>query len=407
MASHNPYRTAPGSVPPELAGRDSELGAARYAIAMTNAGAPAKPIVFTGLRGMGKTALLRQCVSEARAAGGLAITAEADKTLRFTDVMRRELAAALSGSESLPKRLASAIGYLAERLPRISYELPHSAGSVSLASANATDEEPVRSDSLEDVLLTLNEQLRRHGRFLLIALDEIQESPTGDLLRIIRVVHKSAGTPEPSLLLCAGLPNTAGVLKTVRTYTERYAYLNLGLLTAAATVEAVDVPARKIGVRWEPAAAAKLYALSQGYPYFVQEFASAAWLAHHGDVITAADVERVALGVQTMLDESIFSRQFAQISPREALYVLALHRLGPGTHHSEEIAGALGLASSELGSVRSQLMKKDVLFAPSRGLTEFRLPLTDAYIDRHIEAITKRASLGHNALNPGTSPPPQ
>ena len=61
----NPYRTAPGSVPPELAGRESELGAARYAIAMTNSGAPAKPIVFTGLRGMGKTALLRRCAADA------------------------------------------------------------------------------------------------------------------------------------------------------------------------------------------------------------------------------------------------------------------------------------------------------------------------------------------------------
>jgi hypothetical protein len=55
------------------------------------------------------------------------------------------------------------------------------------------------------------------------------------------------------------------------------------------------------------------------------------------------------------------------------------------------------MPSPELG-VRNQLLKKDVLFAPSRGLTEFRLPLTDAYIDRHIDAITKRASLGRNAL---------
>jgi hypothetical protein len=59
--------------------------------------------------------------------------------------------------------------------------------------------------------------------------------------------------------------------------------------------------------------------LSQGYPYFVQEFASAAWLAHRDGTVVAADLERVALGVQTMLDESIYSRQFAQVSPREAL----------------------------------------------------------------------------------------
>jgi len=365
---------------------------------MTNAGAPAKPIVFTGLRGMGKTALLRQCVADARAAGGLAIVAEADKALRFADVMRRELAAALSGTESVPKRLASAIRRVAELLPKISYELPNDAGSVAISGDGVIDDDPTRSDSLEDVLLMLNEQLRHHDRFFVIAVDEVQESAAGDLLRIIRVVHKTAGTEQPILLLGAGLPNSPTVLRSARTYTERYAYLHLDLLSRAATIEAVDAPARRINVHWQPAAAERLYALSQGYPYFVQEFASAAWLAHHGDAITNADIDDVALGVQTMLDESIYSRQFAQISPREAIYVLALHRLGPGTHYSEEISSALRMAPSELGSVRSQLVKKDVLFAPSRGLTEFRLPLTNAYIDRHLEAITKRASLGENKL---------
>jgi hypothetical protein len=98
-----------------------------------------------------------------------------------------------------------------------------------------------------------------------------------------------------------------------------------------------------------------------------------------------------------MLDESIYRRQFAQISPREAFCVLTLHRLGPGVHHSEEIAEALGLPSSELGSAHSQL-KKDVLFAPARGRAEFRIPLTDAYIDRHLDEPVKRASLGDNNL---------
>ena len=397
-ARRNPYRTAPGSLPPELAGRDGELGAADYAIAMTRAGIPAKPIVFTGLRGMGKTALLRRCAAGAWAEGALPIVAEADKALRFGEVMRRELLAALSRTEPLPKRLTAALSRIAERLPKISYELPHDAGGISLSAGDFDEHETAGADELEDTLLTLNEQLREHDRFLVIGIDEIQESPAADLLRIIRVVHKTAGSEQPVLLFGAGLPNSPVVLKAARTYTERYAYLRLELLSRTATIEAVDAPARRLGVVWEPAAADALFALSGGYPYFVQEYASAAWLKHRDDVITEADINAVALGVQTMLDESIYHRQFAQISPREAIYVLTLYRLGPGVHHSEEIAAALGLPSSELGSARSQLLKKDVLFAPARGLTEFRLPLTDAYIDRHLDELVKRASLGENNL---------
>ena len=100
----NPYRTAPGSEPPELSGRAGELGAAHYAIDMTKEHAPANPIVFTGLRGMGKTALLRRVARDAAAVGGISIVGEADASLRFGDVMRRELSDALKRTEPLPAR---------------------------------------------------------------------------------------------------------------------------------------------------------------------------------------------------------------------------------------------------------------------------------------------------------------
>jgi hypothetical protein len=347
---------------------------------------------------MGKTALLRQCVAETQKAGGLTITAEADAQLRLTDVVSRELRAALSATESLPKRLVAALSRMVQHLPKISYELPHDAGAFAFeGDANVVDE-PQPADALEDLLFTLSQQLRGNDRFLCIAIDEIQESARTDLLRIIRTVHRTAGTEHPILLLGAGLPNSAAVLKAARTYTERYAYLNLDFLSRAATLEAIDVPARRSGVHWQPDAADALYSHSRGYPYFIQEYASAAWLAHGGAVITAADVETIASGVRTLLDEGLYSRQFAQLSPREAVYVLALAGLGPGVHHSEEIARALNVRSAELGSVRAALIKRDIVFAPARALTEFRLPLTNDYIDRHREPLEKRASLGRNNL---------
>jgi len=65
----------------------------------------------------------------------------------------------------------------------------------------------------------------------------------------------------------------------------------------------------------------------------------------------------------------------------------ALHDLGPGAHRSDEIVAALDRPSSELSSIRTQLLKKDVIVAPSRGVLEFRLPLTSSYIERHRRAL--------------------
>lgn len=134
--------------------------------------------------------------------------------------------------------------------------------------------------------------------------------------------------------------------------------------------------------------------LSDGYPYFVQELASAAWLARRTSAITGRDVETVMPGVTRMLDQERFDEQFAQVSPREMIYVLALHELGPGAHRTEEIAHALDRPSSSLSSIRMQLLKKDIIVTPSRGVIEFRLPLTISYVARHHAALAKRGRLG-------------
>lgn len=396
--ARNPYRTAPGSDPPELAGREGELGAARYAIDMTAANEPAKPVVFTGLRGMGKTALLRRAARVAKEAGAISIVGEADRSLRFGEVMRRELSEALAKSESLPARLTASIGRIIANLPKISYDLPHDAGSVSLAGNESGEQDDlISSDSLEDCLQILNDQLHRHGRFLMIGLDELQDASPDDLLRIIRVVHKTAGTDRPILFMGAGLPNSSTVLKGVRTYTERWAYYRLELLTRSETSEAVDVPARELGVHWDQDAIEELFLRSQGYPYFVQEFASAAWTHHKGSSVTKDDLTAITPGVQRMLDESIYDRQFAQLSPREVLFVLALHQLGPGAHRPDDIAEALGRSTSaDLGSVRTQLIRKGIIYAPARGLAEFRLPLTYEYLERHKDAFLKRGARAQN-----------
>jgi len=138
----NPYWAARGSEPPELAGRGSELGAADTALAMGRGGQPAKPIVYTGLRGMGKTALLRTVERRAKALDGVVLFAEADASLSFGETLQRSLRRATDRTASLPKRVAAALRRIEQRLPKISYELP--AGTVRSRSPPQT---PTRSPS--------------------------------------------------------------------------------------------------------------------------------------------------------------------------------------------------------------------------------------------------------------------
>ena len=382
----SPYRTAPGSEPPELAGRDGEMGAARYAIEMAAEREPPNPIVFVGLRGVGKTAILRHVAREAQRAGALAIVAEADRELRFADVVRDELADELKKSQRLPKRLASAVAKLIEHLPKVSYKLPNAAGSVAVEGSGDVDDADGASDELETELLRLNEQLHEHGRFLMIGVDEIQEGSRRDLLRVIRVVHKTAGSNTPVLFFGAGLPNSPMILKNVRTYTERWAKFTLGLLGRRETFDAVVRPARHVGVVWAPDALERLYEVSSGYPYFVQQYAAAAWTHARTKTIQRSVVDEIVPGIQTSLDNSLYKPLFDQLTPRELRFALALESLGEGAHRLDDVADRLDVPSSaELSSIRTQLAKKDVVFFPNRGMVEFRMPLTHEYIARHQE----------------------
>lgn len=385
----NPYRTAPGSLPPVFAGRDDELSANRYAIGLTASGGAAQPIVFTGLRGMGKTALLRQCVAEAEARRGVVLYSEASYENSLPSSLRRSLEHAKTRFRSIPRKIKAALDGVIKVLPEATYELPNDLEGTKLASPSLAP----RRESFVEALETLNAEIRRDKRFLLIAIDELQEGHITDLLVLVEFVHLTAGTREPVLFLGAGLPNTPRHLQSVRTYTERWRYFRIGLLTESETALAVASPAEAQGVTFDDAALARIVEESAGYPFFIQEYASAAWLQHRGRRVTLADVQAIAPGVRRILEDGFYDERLRQLTPRECRYVLAMAGFGPGPHTVAEIAEVLGAKSETVSSIRNQLLKKDVVYIPSPGLVEFRMPLTERYVEQHRSELERRAKL--------------
>ncbi len=384
----NPYRPAPGSLPPELAGRDPELSLARYASGLTHSGGAAQPIIFTGLRGMGKTALLRRSISDAEEQAAVVLYTEASVETSLGATLRRSLEHAKGRYASLPAKIARALEATIRALPKTTYELPGEAGGITLEPRAAQTHE-----GFVEALERLNAEVRRHDRFLLVAVDEIQDGAVNDLRTLVRFVHLTAGTNAPVLLFGAGLPNTPAHLHAVRTYTERWRYFEIGLLDREATIRAIALPATARGVAFEADALERLVAETAGYPFFIQEYASAAWVEHRGDRVTLADIERIEPGVRILLEASFYDARFRRLTPREVRYTLAMVDLGAGPHTVTEIATHLGATSEALSSTRNQLVKKDLIFTPAAGLVEFRMPLTERYVARHRADLERRAAM--------------
>jgi hypothetical protein len=334
---------------------------------------------------MGKTALLRHSIAEASASDAVVIYAEASNIEPLPTTLRQGLERARRASASLPQKVKSGLEKVIEALPNASFELPHELGAVALSATHKQDATFV--DSLEE----LNDAVRRHGKHLVFAIDEIQSAPIAGLQDLVRFVHNTAGTKHPVFFMGAGLPNSRAHLHEVRTYTERWRYYRLGLLTPEQTHDAISIPARDRGIQIEPDALTLLVEESAGYPFFIQEFASAAWLEHHGDVITVSDAEHAILDVRGILEDDFYDARFRLLTPREMRYVFALAELGPGPHTAGDVAERLGATSDVTSSIRNQLVKKDMIYSPSVGMVEFRIPLTERFITQHKAELGRRA----------------
>jgi len=182
----------------------------------------------------------------------------------------------------------------------------------------------------------------------------------------------------------AGLPGVLATAAAVESFAERlFSVWALGPLEDFSAAEAVTQPALDAGgVRWDEPAVALLVRESGGYPFFLQHFAATTWDVAGGSPIRLHDVELGLEVSQRRLLDSLVSARLDRLSDRERRYVRALADLGPGDHGSGQVAAAMGLAASQVGSARERLIRAGVLYSPARGRIAFSVPLFDRYVRR-------------------------
>jgi hypothetical protein len=122
--------------------------------------------------------------------------------------------------------------------------------------------------------------------------------------------------------------------------------------------------------------------VTQGYPYFLQEWGTRCWDVATDSPITLADVTKATTLVVATLDDSFFRVRFDRLTPSEKRYLRAMAELGPGPHRSGDIAAVLGHDSQSVAPTRAKLIRKGMVWSPSHGDTAFTVPLFDAFMRR-------------------------
>jgi hypothetical protein len=385
--SANPYAPGAGTTPPVLVGRELQLAIIQVTATLVEAGRRPQHTVLTGLRGVGKTVLLKEAMRGLRERGWLCGYYE---VRRDVDVGVAISTIVLEGARLLAPKAKLRHAFRDWRSSIGAAKLSGSAdGTVSLELAKRDTSTDPYVEALR-LFRTLGRAAADDGVGVALCIDEAQTFRRKDATTLLQALEADETEDSRVLMLAAGLPTTPIELSKARTYAERFRYEPLDDLTNADARRAVAEAAERENVEWDADALDRVVELARGYPFFLQLYASETW-----DVAAAGSqpLERIAVGrvheaeprVARRLDNGLYATRYGRSSEAERQYLHAVATLmatDGATVRSGDVARMLGRSLSELSQVRDRLIRKGVIHAPTVGLLTFSVPGFREYVNR-------------------------
>ncbi|WP_270974814.1 ATP-binding protein [Trueperella sp.] len=388
----DPYTPNAGAKPTVLAGREDELDQFEVLLARSMKGRPARSMIITGLRGVGKTVLLNEFRERAERSGWVTVEFEASKhdEGRFRQQIAMKLRTALlriSSRARWDERLEKAARVLS------SFSMSFDPDGAISASLNITDfaglaDSQVLEYDLTELLVSVGEAAQAHKRGVVLLIDEIQFLDRNQLESLIMAIHKTVQRALPITLVGAGLPQIAELAGDAKSYSERlFTFPKIDSLNEADASKAFADPARQEGVAWEEDALQRAIAVTEGYPYFIQELGSAVWRTAPSSPFRRHDVDNAIPLFESRLDESFFRVRLDRATPLQAAYLRAMAELGPDPQKASAVANVIHRGSQSLGPTRSELINMGLLYTPSHGYAAFTVPQFDRFMQREMPEV--------------------
>jgi hypothetical protein len=385
----NPYAPGAGQRPPELAGRDRELGRFDVVLERVARGRPERSLVLTGLRGVGKTVLLNALRSQAigRLWGTGKIEARPDQSIRRPAAAALHMALReIAGRHRDPERVDAVLGVLkafALREPEDPGRTRRPAGragprwqpGIDVPAATGRADTGDLEIDLVELFVDAASVATDLSVGIALFVDEMQDVPPADVSALCAACHELSQTGAPLIVVGAGLPHLPSVLSASKSYSERlFHYLRIDRLDRDAADRALIAPAAREEVDFTGEALDALYAVSGGYPYFVQAYGKVTWDAAPASPISKQDVLVAAPNADAELAVGFFGSRYERATPAERDYMRAMAALGDGPVGTAEVAESLGRKPSSLSPARDSLLKKGLVYSAERGLVAFTVP---------------------------------
>jgi GTPase SAR1 family protein len=382
----NPFSPGAGNQPPELAGRSELLYKVEVLLARVKAGRSEQSMFMVGLRGVGKTVLLNRVREMAEEQGYQALLIEAHESKSLPLLLLpplRQVLFALDRMQNISQKVKRGLRVLRSFIGGVKVKMGDAEFGLDIDPETGSADSGDLEADLAELFVAVGEAAADRGTAVAIIVDELQYMTEVEMSALIMAIHRVSQRNLPLVLIGAGLPQLVGLAGKSKSYAERlFIYPEVGALSLQDASLALQGPVSTQGVAFTTEALAEIFRVTQGYPYFLQEWGYQSWNMAQQSPIDLPLIKRTTIASTIRLDESFFRVRFDRLTPREKDYLSALAEMGAGNQRSGGVAERLGVKVQTIAPLRSSLIKKGMIYSPAHGDTAFTVPMFDDFMLR-------------------------
>jgi len=391
----NPFSPGAGNQPPELAGRADLLRSVEILLARVKAGRSEQSMFMVGLRGVGKTVLLNRVREMAEGQGYQALLIEAHESKSLPLLLLpplRQTLFALDHMHNVSQKVKRGLRVLRSFIGAVKLKVGDAEFGLDIDPETGSADSGDLEADLGELFVAVGEAAADRGTGVAVIIDELQYMSEVEMSALIMAIHKVSQRGLPLVLIGAGLPQLVGLAGKSKSYAERlFIYPEVGALSLNDASFALQGPVATQGVAFTQDALAEVFRVTQGYPYFLQEWGYQSWNMAQSSPIDLPLIVETTQASTARLDQSFFRVRFDRLTPREKDYLSALAALGTGNQRSGDVAESLGVKVQTIAPLRSSLIKKGMIYSPAHGDTAFTVPLFDQFMLRTMPEGPRRA----------------
>lgn len=380
----NPYRPGAGMSPAYLAGRDNTINEAQNILQAINYGYSARSVVYYGLRGVGKTVLLNyieNLADEMDLPSEYMEIAERDRSFQYQMALHIYK---LINRLSLLKNIESHIKKALSILKAFTIKYGCDDISIEVNPANGISDTGNLANDMTELFLALGVIAQKQNKGVVLFIDEIQYIKDDEFEALMEAIHRTNQKNYPIVIFSAGLPKIAKIAGDVKSYAERlFDFIEIDSLNNEEAKLALIEPAKRFQINYTDEAVNKIIEITQGYPYFLQEYGKWVWECKKEEsIIDIKIVNKAYDKFEQSLDKAFFKVRHDRATAREIEFMTAMVACEKLPCSTKEIANIMGESIQAISPLRAQLIHKGFIYAAKRGEIDFTVPQFDKYLKR-------------------------